>query len=137
MSETPEAAVKREIRTRLAGHLQRAPVTGGYGRSGQLDFVCCIHGHYVAIEAKSVRSSYGVRGPTALQWEEIDAILAAGGIAMSIDETQYGALQQAITALEFGLVAQAAQHAAATLARHTRPTLTVNDEPQPRKKERK
>jgi hypothetical protein len=134
MAETPEAAVKREIRRILGEHLQRAPVTGGYGRSGQLDFVCCVNGYYLAIEAKSIRSKYGKNGPTALQWEEIDATIAAGGVAASIDETQYDALRAVVRALESRLRRIALGIAYNTLARHTRPALTVTDEPQPTKR---
>ena len=134
MTETPEAAVKREIKHILREHLHSAPVTGGYGRSGQLDFVCCVHGYYLAIEAKSLRSKYGTKGPTALQWREIDAALAAGGVALSVDETQYDTLRFVIQALEWGLHEKAVAAAKANLARHTRPEWIINDEPQPTKR---
>lgn len=129
MAATPEAKVKRSIREMLRDYYVTQPTTGGYGRSGQLDFTCCIHGMYVGIEAKSIHSKYGKNGPTALQWQEIDAIQAAGGIALSIDETNLHAIDSVIDCLLLGAHNDAHITAQATLTRHTRPTTTLNENP--------
>jgi hypothetical protein len=123
MAQTPEAAVKKEIRRVLEveGVLQRAPTTRGYGKSGQLDFTCCAYGYYVGIEAKSIHSKYGAKGPTALQWQEIDEIRSHGGIAMSIDETNYDVLERVLWLLSTDRPDGAKWVADETLTRHTRP----------------
>lgn len=131
MAETPEAAVKRSIRELLAGYYYQQPTTGGYGRSGVLDFTCCITGHFLGIEAKSVDSKYGAEGPTALQWKEIDAIRAAGGVAVSVDETTLHVLASVVHELQYGRLGVALWLAEKTLARHTRPDTTPKTETQP------
>ena len=131
MAETPESAVKRQIRSVLQHHYYQQPTTGGYGRSGQLDFTACICGHYLGIEAKSIHSQYGSKGPTALQWKEIDAIRASGGLAMSVDENNLEHFSAVVYALSRNMLEGAYRLAEASLARHERPELTVRDEPQP------
>lgn len=129
MAATPEAKVKSSIREMLRDYYVTQPTTGGYGRSGQLDFTCCIHGVYVGIEAKSIHSKYGKNGPTALQWQEIDAIQAAGGIALSIDETNLHVIDHVTACLEKAAYYDARSAAQATLTRHTRPATTLNENP--------
>lgn len=138
MAETPEAGVKRQIRAILATHevYQRAPTTGGYGRSGQLDFTVCVRGYFLGIEAKSIHSKYGHKGPTALQWKEIDEVHASDGIALSIDETNYDALQDILVCLGNGRVLAARTVARETLDRHARPTLTPDTDTQPTKRKK-
>lgn len=131
MSDTPEARVKKRIRELLAGVLYRQPTTGGYGSSGQLDFTVCVNGHYLGIEAKSVESSYGKRGPTALQWDEIDAIRKAGGVAMVADEDNLGDVKTVVDALQCDAVHIAKRLSWKSTDRFDRPGKTIADEPQP------
>jgi hypothetical protein len=131
MAATPEAAVKKSIREMLSGHYYHQPTTGGYGRSGVLDFTCCIGGHFLGIEAKSVDSKYGSKGPTALQWDEIDKIRAAGGVAMSVDETTLHVLHGVLHELEAKRHGVAVWLAEKTLSRHTRPNTTPTTDTQP------
>jgi len=138
VAETPEAAVKRQIRAILQAHAvyQQAPTTGGYGRSGALDFTVCVNGYMLVIEAKSIRSKYGHKGPTALQWKVIDEVQRAQGIACSIDETRYDALQDILVCLGNGRVLAARTVARETLDRHARPTLTPDTDTQPTKRKK-
>jgi hypothetical protein len=85
---TPESNTKKLIRETLDGYGLRYSMntTGGYGRSGDLDFTVNAWGYYLVIEAKSVLSAYGKRGPTALQWDTIDEVTKGGGLALVVDE---------------------------------------------------
>ena len=104
MANTPEGKVKLVIRRILEDHrvYVRQPVTGGFGASGQLDFYACVppFGRYLGIEAKSIHTSHGKKGATALQQREIDQINAAGGKALVIDETNFDTLREAIRELQ-------------------------------------
>jgi hypothetical protein len=131
MADTPEAKVKKRIRELLANGYYQQPTTGGYGRSGVLDFTCCIGGYFLGIEAKSVDSKYGAKGPTALQWDEIDKIRTSGGCAVSIDETNYRFLEAVLKALCNQDIAAARILAEHTLTRHTRPNTTPITDTQP------
>jgi hypothetical protein len=130
---TPESKVKAGIRERLddMGVYYGQPTTGGYGRSGQLDFICCMTNHFVAIEAKSVHSKYGMDGPTALQWDDIDAVGASGGIAMCVDENNLNDVIGVARFLATGKIIEARRLARDTLDRYERPTLTPATETQP------
>ena len=83
MAQTPEAAVKAAVKRILDAHnvYYFPPATGGYGRSGVPDIVCCVKGRFLAIECKA-----GKGKTTVLQEREIEAIRDAGGIAMVINE---------------------------------------------------
>ena len=59
------------------------PATHGYGSSGVPDFLACVNGKFVAVEAKSKLTSHGV---TRLQEQNIHAIRNAGGIAIVVGE---------------------------------------------------
>lgn len=131
MASTPEAKVKQAIREILHPHLTRQPTTGGFGASGQLDFTCCINGLYLGVEAKSKYSTYGHKGPTALQWAEIDAIRASQGIAASIDEDTLSDLKTIVDAMACGAVHIAKRVSWSTTNRFERPSTEVHDEPQP------
>jgi hypothetical protein len=52
---TPEGAVKREIAKTLKklGIFYYMPVQNGMGQTGIPDFVCCVRGKFVGIEAKA------------------------------------------------------------------------------------
>lgn len=131
MSDTPEARVKKRLRELLTGRYYRQPTTGGFGNSGQLDFTLCVNSIYLGIEAKSIASSYGKRGPTALQWSEIDAIRAAGGIAAVVDEDNFGDVKTLLDALDCGALHIAKRISWASTDRFVRPATTIENEQQP------
>jgi hypothetical protein len=83
MATTPEAKVKAKIKAILKSY--RAyyvmPIGTGYGNSGVPDFLVCLNGEFLAIEAKAGR---GV--PTALQEKNMREIKEAGGRALVINE---------------------------------------------------
>lgn len=82
MAATPEAKVKDKIKKTLAEFnvYYAMPVGSGYGRSGVPDFLCCVDGHFLAIEAKADE----FKTPTALQLREIQRIRDANGTAIVI-----------------------------------------------------
>ena len=55
MASTPEVKVKKQIRKLLetSGAYYAMPMGTGYGSSGVPDFLCCVNGKFVAIEAKA------------------------------------------------------------------------------------
>jgi pantoate kinase len=83
MPATPEAKVKAKIKDLLKAHnvYYAMPIGTGYGNSGVPDFLCCVNGQFLAIEAKA-----GNNKPTALQEKNIRDIRNAGGIAMVVNE---------------------------------------------------
>jgi Holliday junction resolvase len=66
---------------RALGAYSFYPVTGGYGASGVPDIVGCLNGRFFGIECKA-----GNNKPTALQEKNLEAIQAAGGVALVINE---------------------------------------------------
>ena len=64
------------------------PATGGYGVSGVPDFLCCVRGRFVGIEAKAGKGT-----TTALQDKNIGDIRESGGIAVVINETNLHELE--------------------------------------------
>jgi Holliday junction resolvase len=83
MARTPEGKVKDKVVAILKEHgaYYFFPATGGYGRSGIPDIVCCFRGRFIAFECKA-----GNNKTTALQDREIRAIQEAQGIAYVIHE---------------------------------------------------
>lgn len=83
MAKTPEAKVKDKIKSILKAHnvYYAMPIGTGYGNSGVPDFLCCVNGRFVSIEAKA-----GNNKPTALQEKAMREITAAGGIALVIND---------------------------------------------------
>ena len=83
MATTPEGKVKAKVVKLLKerGVYYFFPATFGMGRSGVPDIVCCVRGHFLAIECKA-----GKNKPTALQEKELNAIHNAGGTALVINE---------------------------------------------------
>jgi len=83
MAQTPEAKVKEKIKKILKEHnvYFAMPMGTGYGNSGVPDFLCCVNGLFIAIEAKA-----GKGIPTALQEKNMRDIKAAGGMAVVINE---------------------------------------------------
>lgn len=82
---TPEGKVKKAVKEILKQFGSNChyfmPMTGGYGSSGEPDFICCIDGVFVAIETKA-----GGNKPTPLQEAKLHEIIAAGGIALVVNE---------------------------------------------------
>ena len=94
---TPEAKVKDAIKKILAAnHVYYAmPVGTGHGKSGVPDFLCCVSGYFLAIEAKAGKGT-----TTALQDREIAAIFDAGGTALTINENNLDELNSYIILLK-------------------------------------
>ena len=83
MATTPEGKVKAAVRKMLDRHgvYHFMPPGMGFGRAGIPDIICCMQGKFIAIECKA-----GKGKTTALQDRELDAIRAAGGMAMVVNE---------------------------------------------------
>ena len=75
---TPEGKVKAEIKRYLKarGAYFFMPVQTGYG-STSLDFLVCLNGRFIGIEAKSL-----IGQPTPRQLAVMREIMATGGFAM-------------------------------------------------------
>lgn len=93
MPATPEAKVKAKIKDLLkANNVYYAmPIGTGYGNSGVPDFLCCVNGQFLAIEAKA-----GNNKPTALQVQNLLKIKNAGGYAMVVNEDNLEELETLI-----------------------------------------
>jgi hypothetical protein len=93
MATTPEAKVKAKIKAILKEHnvYYAMPIGTGYGNSGVPDFLCCVNGKFVAIEAKA-----GKGQATALQLKNLGLINAAGGYTCIINETNLDYLTNVI-----------------------------------------
>jgi hypothetical protein len=93
---TPEDKVKSKVKALLAKYpvYSFMPATGGYGRSGVPDFVCCIKGRFFAIETKA-----GDNKPTKLQEREIKRIQDCKGAAFVINENNLEVLKEYLDSL--------------------------------------
>ena len=91
---TPEAKVKKKVTEILKRYdaYYFFPATGGYGKSGIPDIICCYKGRFIAIECKA-----GKNEPTALQWKNLQAIQDAKGIALVINEHNVDDVEYALT----------------------------------------
>jgi len=91
---TPEAKVKKKVVDVIKKNSAYYffPATGGYGRSGVPDIVCCYRGVFVAIECKA-----GSNKPTPLQEAEMAKIRQAQGFVLVVNETN---IADVITMLE-------------------------------------
>jgi len=98
VAATPEAKVKVAIRRMLTtrGAYVRPTVMAGYGASGQLDLYVCYRGRYLGIEAKALASSK----VTELQRAELDAVRAAGGIALIIHRDNLTLLTETLNEID-------------------------------------
>lgn len=94
MATTPEAKVKAKIKAILKAHniYYAMPIGTGYGNSGVPDFLCCVNGKFLAIEAKA-----GKGKTTALQEKNMQAINASGGYTCIIREDNLEYLTNAIS----------------------------------------
>lgn len=93
MAATPEAKVKDKIKAILKSHnvYYAMPIGTGYGNSGVPDFLCCVNGHFLAIEAKAGKGT-----TTALQDKHLGQIKVSGGTAAVINESTLDHLDQLI-----------------------------------------
>lgn len=84
MASTPESKVKDKIKKILKEHgvYYAMPMGTGYGNSGVPDFLCCVNGKFLAVEAKA-----GKGETTALQKKNIREIEDSGGDAWVVRET--------------------------------------------------
>jgi Holliday junction resolvase len=96
MAMTPEKKVKNKVMKILkdAGAYNFYASTGGYGKSGVPDIVCCYRGHFLAIECKA-----GKNTTTALQKINIEAIRKAGGTALVINENNIDEVTDALISI--------------------------------------
>ncbi len=81
---TPEALVKKKIR-KILEELKCyyvMPIGTGYGNAGVPDFIVCVGGYFVGIEAKA-----GKGKTTALQEKNLRLIREAGGYAIVVNES--------------------------------------------------
>lgn len=80
---TPEGKVKERITKILKdlGIYYFMPRGTSFGRAGIPDYICCIDGRFVAIEAKA-----GTNKPSALQKFELSRIDIAGGLTYVANE---------------------------------------------------
>ena len=94
MASTPESKIKKKLVAQLKelGAYYFYPVTGGYGRSGVPDVVCCFKGMFFAFECKA-----GKNKPTVLQQMNIDEIRANKGIAVVINEDNVDTVYEILT----------------------------------------
>jgi hypothetical protein len=83
MPATPESKVKNKIKDVLTKYnvYYAMPIGTMYGNSGVPDFLCCVKGHFLAIEAKA-----GKGKTTALQDKNLHLIEKAGGTTLVIRE---------------------------------------------------
>lgn len=80
---TPEAKVKKKVVNVIKknGAYYFFPATGGFGRSGVPDIVCCHRGVFIGIECKA-----GNNKPTPLQEAEMAKIRKAQGFTLVVNE---------------------------------------------------
>jgi Holliday junction resolvase len=97
MALTPEGKVKAKVVRILKdeGVYYFFPATGGYGRSGVPDIVCCINGYFFAVECKA-----GKNKPTLLQVNEIESIRRAGGVAVVANEENWDEVRSLVHRLK-------------------------------------
>jgi pantoate kinase len=91
MATTPEAKVKAKIKAILKEHnvYYAMPMGTGYGNSGVPDFLCCVNGKFLAIEAKAGKGT-----TTALQEKNLKSIRESGGLTAVIYETNIADLEK-------------------------------------------
>jgi len=97
---TPEAKVKKKVVDVIKknGAYYFFPATGGYGRSGVPDVVCCYRAVFIAIECKA-----GNNKPTPLQEVEMDKIRQAQGFVKVINEDNIDDVQNIFNLIDRGM----------------------------------
>lgn len=91
MARTPEAKVKDKIKALIKKYdgYYAMPVMRGMAHNGTPDFLCCVNGWFVGIEAKA-----GKGRPTALQSVRLEEIRKAGGVSVVVNEKNLEELDQ-------------------------------------------
>lgn len=92
MATTPEAKVKKQVVKILQDYdvYFFYPVTGGYGRSGVPDIVCCFRGRFIGIEVKADARK---NPPTDLQLKNLREITEHGGVSLVVDAANLESLR--------------------------------------------
>lgn len=90
MASTPEGKVKEKIKKllKLKNVYYFMPRGTTYGRSGVPDFIACVSGSFLGIEAKAGRNT-----PSPLQDLELANIKNAGGYAIVVNENNLDELE--------------------------------------------
>ena len=98
---TPEAKVKKKVVDVIKknGAYYFFPATGGYGRSGVPDIVCCHRGVFIGIECKA-----GSNKPTPLQEAEMSKIRQAQGHTLVVNEDNIDDVQRLFVVIDKGIV---------------------------------
>lgn len=93
MAATPEKLVKNKIKVILqdGGVYYAMPIGSGYGNAGVPDFLACVNGRFLAVEAKA-----GKGKTTALQDTHLEKIKTAGGVSMVVNELNLDQLKETI-----------------------------------------
>jgi len=93
MAATPEKLVKNRIKVILqdGGVYYAMPIGSGYGNAGVPDFLACVNGRFLAVEAKA-----GKGKTTALQDAHLEKVKAAGGVSMVVNELNLDQLKETI-----------------------------------------
>ena len=93
MAATPEKLVKNKIKVILqdGGAYYAMPIGSGYGNAGVPDFLACVNGRFLAVEAKA-----GKGKTTALQDAHLEKIKTAGGVSMVVNELNLDQLKETI-----------------------------------------
>ncbi len=94
---TPEGKVKAKV-VKLLKEFKVYyfyPVTGGFGRSGVPDIICCVAGYFFGIECKA-----GKNKPTPLQEAEMQKIQDAGGHTLVVNELNIDELKEKLVCLQ-------------------------------------
>jgi hypothetical protein len=97
MPATPESKVKAKIKDLLTKYnvYYAMPIGTMYGNSGVPDFLCCVKGHFLAIEAKA-----GKGKTTALQDKNLHLVEKAGGTSLVIREDTLDLLEWKLKELQ-------------------------------------
>lgn len=87
VAATPEGRVKAQVKKLLesVGAYYFMPVSNGMGRVGIPDFIVCYRGRYYALETKAPGKRHNT---TPNQKRELAAIIAAGGVALVVDNVK-------------------------------------------------
>lgn len=93
-----KAAVRKLLDARGAWHYMHVPV--GYGRAGIPDFT----GHLPVLFSAhaipfGIETKFGSNAPTANQERELDAIVAARGVGIVVNERGLGQLEELLDTL--------------------------------------
>lgn len=135
---TPEGKVKKAIRDVLdsMGTQYFMPEHMGMGQTGVVDFICCVGGHYLAIEAKA-----GDNNPTWKQWEFMRDVVNSGGSALVIHEDNVHSLAGFIRSVRTGYYLAPAPVVAGSMLRcaghevdSTTITMALPPMPEPKKR---